>query len=365
MCGSLFLEKRTLTIQERIRLMDSITQSFRATCASLGYCERSASPIFPCPDPTTLFVSATISVLKKELLSRTLNKVFLIQPCLRTQNLRRALEENFDPEYLSSFIMLGILSASKHFSAHKEIPHFFEAFPGLSERILVRSSRAIEDNSFCELAQCYRVEYDTREPRYYRWQYGEMALSGIGLTFALEQPDGTFLDIGNLVQVYRGKSFCAIEFGFGLETFCSRLTGKGSPYAVAPNYLCFELGLSPAEKCLTDCLVVAKKLHEHGVMPGSGKASSVLRKALRSSCFLAIKMFDDCAEEKMNTIVNCKNGHSLWSDLVLKTLSEVQCSVASFRHEVVHMRRHALGSHLEKKKREYRIRYGIPDAFES
>lgn len=360
--GILFPEDLNLdNKKESVRMSDTI-HSFRTIFTELGYREHCAVPVYPCVDRTTLFVGSTISVLKNTIFSGTLDRVFLTQPCLRTQNLKRILEVDFDPEYLSSFVMLGTLSAPDNFLAHKEIPAFFSSFAELSERVLVRSSRTIENALFRALTQHYRHEYDTREPHYYQWRYGERLLSGTGITFAFEQSDGTFLDIGNLVQIYRGKDLCAIEFGFGLETFTARLAGKGSPYAVAPDYTRLEWGISPSEKCLADCLVVARKLSGVGVRPDSGRAPSVLRKALRSACFLALRIFGESAEDVLcGTLYRCAPEDARWLQMTRSAFQEVETSIASYKHEVAHMRQHASTQYLARKKWEYRTRYGIPD----
>ncbi|MFH1749820.1 MAG: hypothetical protein ABH837_02945 [bacterium] len=343
--------------------MIPILSVFQQLFLSLGYREQIASPIFPCPDLTTLFVSATISVFKRDLLAGKLDKAFVIQPCLRTQNLRLVIDINFDPEYLSSFTMIGIICPPNEFIAKDCVPTFFNAFPDLPSKILVRSSKAIENDLSKQLDQHYRIEYDTRNPSYYKWHYGEKSLYGVGVTFAIEQPDGEFLDIGNLVLVYKDGVLNAVELGFGLETFAARSTGKGSPFATSQEYIHMGLGLSPADKCLGDCLIVALKLFENGVMPGTGKASSVMRKALRSACFLAIRDFGDSADEEIGGFA-CRISTNLsWIGLVEKTYKEVKGAVDAFVHEVGHIQRHTSGSYLNKKIAEYRLRYGVPEQF--
>src|SRR3989344_8933397 len=261
--------------------MVPVIDIFRQVFESKKYTEQSPSPIFPSPDPTTLFTSATISVWKNRVLAGNPEKAFVIQPCLRTQNLGRALDNNFDPEYLSSFVMLGTICPVKEFTIDCTL-RFFNSFPGLAEKILIRSSGAIKNDLFERPGEHCRVEYDTREPGYYHWEYGDDSLTGIGVTFAIEQSDGVFLDIGNLVLMSRNRTPIAVEFGFGWETFTSRLSGRGSPYAASQEYLRLGFGLLPAEKCLCDCLIVALKLFDCGVIPGTGKAASAMRKALRN-----------------------------------------------------------------------------------
>lgn len=340
----------------------SIKDTFRNVFLSEGYKEQPASPIYPCPDPTTLFTCATISVMKQRLLTDGPERVFVIQPCLRTQNLKGVFDSSFDPEYLSSFLMLGTLCSIGDFSVEC-VMNFFGSFPGLKDKVLVRSSETIHGHLFRLLEKYYQSEIDTRGPRYYRWGYGSESLSGEGLTFAIQQPDGGFLDIGNLVVVYKHKVPFAVEFGFGLETFTARLEGKGSPYASSRAYLELALGMMSTEKRLGDCLIITLRLFESGVVPGTGKASSIMRKALRSACFLGIKEYGVSGSEKILGIAKRLSKDLSWATLIERTFDEVQKSADSFNHEVSHIRKHSSGQHLDKKINEYRLRYGVPEGF--
>lgn len=342
---------------------DTVEDVFRKVFTSAGYTEQAPSPIFPCPDLTTLFTGATINVLKGRLSGNGLDNVFVIQPCLRTQSLQHVLDRNFDPEYLSRFIMLGILSPPGGELISGCICRFFDEFPGLTDRLLVRSSKTLENDTFSKLDSQYRVEYDTRNPHYYRWRYGEDSLVGVGVTFAIEQSSGEFLDIGNLVLMYKSDNPVAMEFGFGLETFTARLLDKKSPYTMSQNYLHLRLGLSPAEKRLGDCLLVARQLFENGVMPGTGKAASVMRKALRSVFFAALRDYGDLADDKIRHLAKAASDEARWLALVERVYGAVKDAIESFNHEVSHMRKHASGLRLDMKIKEYRLRYGIPEQF--
>lgn len=343
-------------------MREKVERHFRQIFVSEGYTEQIPFPIFPCPDQTTLFTCATISVFKEQLLAGSVGKMSVIQPCLRTQNVGRILDDSFDPEYLSSFLMLGIISPIKGFDINSVV-NFFDSFPDSREKILVRNSKGIDDDFFRQLNRYYQTEFDTREPYYYRWQYGEKLLSGSGVTFALKQPDGRSLDIGNLVLIYKDGASVAVEFGFGLETLVSRLIGRGSPYEISREYLQTTLDLTPNKKRLGDSLIVALKLFENGITPGKGGAASVMRKAIRHACFLAIRDFGNLAIEKIPSLASTISLDPSWLEVVKKTFNMVRESVESFDHEVNHIKKHTSGVHLEKKIREYRNRYFIPEQY--
>jgi hypothetical protein len=335
---------------------------FREVFLSSGYREERELPIFPAPDKTTLFTCATISTLKKYILTNSQDKVFVVQHCLRTQNLKYSLDKDFDPEYLSSFLMFGSLCPIERFDP-RCINDFFGFFPNLKEKVLVRTSKIITDDIFSFVENNYKTEYESRSPSYYKWKYGDASLSGKGITFAIRQPAGHFLDVGNLVVMYKCGRAIAVEFGFGEETFLSRQDGLESPYSVSQIYLGLGLGMSPAEKRLGDTLIIALRLFENGVVHGTGKESSILRKALRNICFLSIGMYGQSAITKVYELAKNVSLDLAWFNLIEQTMTEVQAAIAAFTHEVEHMRNHTDDQGLQKKIRDYQARYGIPEQF--
>ncbi len=342
--------------------METVVDVFRKTFLSYGYQEKSSAPIFPCPDPTTLFTSATISVLKPDLFSENPERSFVIQPCLRNHNLKRTLDRSFDPEYFASFLMFGMLCPITQFDSCCVLD-FFDHFPDLKGRVIVRSSHAIRHEAFETAERGFETEYDSRSASYYSWRYGQPALTGQGITFALKQPNGECLDVGNLVIIYLNSRAIAVEFGFGQETFEARQRGLGDVYMTSPDYIRLGVGFSASEKRLGDSLATAKCLLKCGVTPGRGRASSVLRKALRNACFLAVKEWGPAGPSLIRILSRKLSDDSLWLTTIDATLEEVRESIRMFEHEVRHMRNHVSGQYLEKKIQEYRLRYGIPDQF--
>jgi len=340
----------------------TVVDEFRRTFLANGYKEEQKTTVFPCPDKMTLFTCATISVLKNHILTESLEKVFIFQPCLRTQNLKRTLDGDFDPEYLSSFLMLGMLCPIKRFEPNC-VSDFFGNFPELKGKILIRSSKVIAHEALVVVEKMYPTEYESRNLDYYIWHYGEDFLSGKGLTFALKQPDGEYLDIGNLVIIYKHNEPTAIEFGFGQETFMARFKGLKTPYATSSKYLNLGLGITSTEKRLGDALITAYDLFCCGVKPGKGKASSVMRKALRGACFLAVKEFGQSAVLKLRYLASKMSIDPVWIGLLEKTLIDIHKNITAFNHETEHIRKHAMGQYLMRKILEYRQRYNLPEKF--
>ncbi len=341
-----------------MRVIDAFTQTFVAH----GYEESSPAPVFPCPDPSTLFTCASISIFKPRLLNDSLKKAYVLQPCLRVQNLKYVLEEKFDPEYLSSFQMLGTIASSKEFDS-MPVVEFFNLLPHLKNRVLLRSSRAIAHPAFAPLEENFKTEYDTRNASYYQWHYGDKSLHGKGVTFALQQSDGAYADIGNLVAIFRDHSYVAAEFGFGIETYNAREGGLTTPYAASAEFQRMKLGFSAAEKRLGDTLIVSETLCRAGVRPGRGREASVLRKALRNACFLALRMYGPEAEERLFNLsmLLVEDSESVLLPELRTMFCNVQESLNAFRHASEHIRKHApSGAHAGMKIERYRLRYGIP-----
>jgi len=342
--------------------MAPVRDVFRTVFEKHGYGVVPSSPIFPCPDESTLFTCATISVFKPQVLSGEVRRVLVEQPCLRTQNLKRALDCKYDPEYLSSFLMFGMLCPVHEFELVC-VSDFFGRFSELNGRILIRSSQKNAHDLFRSVESLYPVERDTRHQQYYVWGYGEKRLLGQGLTFALRQPDGEHLDIGNLVVISCSGVPIAIEFGFGEETFLARLQGLKTPYAASSKYLSLGLGMTPVEKKIGDALITAQEIFACGVRPGAGKAASVLRKALRLACFLTIRQYGESAAIRIRELAQCLSVNPEWLIGITNVLGQVIQNVSAFEIAAGHIRKHATGLHLEKKIEGYRQRYGIPEGF--
>lgn len=342
--------------------MPSVIDTFVGVFSSAGFTRWPHQPIFPCQDRTTLFTSATISTLRPLLSADECTSVFLAQPCLRVQNLQKVLDEDFDPEYLSSFEMLGTQSSIKKFRIDC-VTTFFNSFPKLATNLLVRSSTTLKDNLFRVIEASYQTEFDTRPVKYYTWEYGDNVLAGEGLTFAIQQPNGVFSDVGNLVVILRNAIPIAVEFGIGVETFTARLNGLESPFRASLDYNKLGLGLRPWEKRLGDSLILARKLYVCGVLPGKGRESSVMRKALRGSCFIAIRQFANEATGFLKDIAAKLGAEQSWNSLIAENCLDVVKTLEKFHHEVEHMKGHATGDRLARKVAEYRIRYNIPEGF--
>ncbi|MFA6920190.1 MAG: hypothetical protein WC264_04065, partial [Candidatus Paceibacterota bacterium] len=75
-----------------------------------GYLNTPKHQIVAKYDETVIFTGATITPFMPRLISGIdYPGLFLIQPCLRTNNVKSAYDENHIPEYMSYFTMCGTL----------------------------------------------------------------------------------------------------------------------------------------------------------------------------------------------------------------------------------------------------------------
>ncbi len=104
------------------------------------------------------------------------------------------------------------------------------------------------------------IDYDTKQESFYHWDYGIRGVYGRGATFCLKQKDETFKEIGQLIKIKSLGGRETFEFGFGVETFLSRLQSRQDYSAwtifhCLPNECRFKTLLD-----LTSCLGVASTI---------------------------------------------------------------------------------------------------------
>jgi len=81
------------------------------------------------------------------------------------------------------------------------------------------------------------IDYETKQKSFYHWDYGMDGVYGCGTTFCLKQKDETFKEIGQLIKIRNSEGLETFEFGFGVETFLSRLQSR-SDYSAWAIYHC-------------------------------------------------------------------------------------------------------------------------------
>lgn len=245
-------------------------------------------------DKTLFFANSTIAGFKDAILSEAFPKkpIYIIQECIRSNNLKIYDDSNEDLEYMSVFSQLGLLGDKNSLiSILGFIKTFFVECLMVPESVLkIRTSSSIEWNSSMENEFALdSFELNSRDESYYNWSYGIAGLSGRGATIALYNDiNGEFQDIGNIIQLNLNNEIVGFEFGFGLETLLARLNFFQSPF----EYTISEMGCNhsqvPTNRKFLDSLMVSVYLLHLGVYEGRGKRSSVLRRSINHLMYQCI-----------------------------------------------------------------------------
>jgi hypothetical protein len=337
----------------------NIYNKFRDTFVSHGYNEVAPVKIYPPPDNSTFFTCATVSLFRQRLIQGgIINSEFVIQPCLRSQNLKNYLEPNSALEYMSYFKMMGTICSADAFKINPLI-NFFEKFPSLGDRLIVKTHKSLMCiPEFKSLERNFVTVENSHEIDFYNWRYGNDKLTGLGVTFSVLQQDGNYADIGNLVQLNLNDEPIAWEFGLGYETFKSRLQGINSPFKSSmyflhfSRYFDFEMSLK-----VLDLLVSGNAMFLSGVNEESKKEFKILNKTLRTICFLLHSV--GTSNELFLDLISVFKDHK-YKVVLLTYFTNTQNLISKFQVEVSNARTIFSSSELNRKINEYSIRNTIP-----
>lgn len=180
-------------------------------------------------DDSILFTNATIIPWKKYISGKSIlqQNEFMKQACLRLHVLndsfvKGAVSETVPERFLGYFNMLGLISGEEQ---EEILP--FQILDLLIEKYKIPKGEikvfASNDQEFIScLEKEIEIEYNSKNPSFYNWDYCIDGVSGKGATFSLLQKNEEFKEIGQLVQIKNGNGSSFYEFGFGIETFLAR-----------------------------------------------------------------------------------------------------------------------------------------------
>lgn len=220
------------TIERDKRIKQRVSDTFLNYFANQGYVKTPSVP-FITEDKSILFTNATIIPWKKYILREALfgEGVCMKQPCLRLHALSDPIQRGVEYEtsfvrFLGYFNMLGLLTKPENGekASGDIIKLLIEQYNIPKEKIRVMSSK--KDDFIKSLDGIVDIEYDTKQESFYHWDYGITGVYGRGATFCLRQKDDAFREIGQLIRIESPNSQGFFEFGFGIETFLSRLESR-------------------------------------------------------------------------------------------------------------------------------------------
>lgn len=340
-----------------------------------GYKRVAPEPILPLNDNSVLFTNSTIIPLKSLVEERKIPKpgCFVIQPCLRNQNLQIIYEDKVIPEYMSYFTMVGILAIPSRYDRVAE--ESWELLtrclniPRENIKILISSQDKEALHVWQNISGGPIVEIDSRRESYYEWSYGMPGISGRGLTFSIKFKDSeVFRDIGNIVTMRASNGeMVGCEFGFGVETIISRMLNLTRPIEAATisKVIPFEEGLK--EK-LADAIACTVVLFRHGLRPGRGGVCHILKAYIKGISYFRRRL--SIGMNNIKRIVfdyeQTEFGNSSdISDRIVEDLAAFESKLELFKNYVrsqftAHTKKGGVNPQFFTKLRKQAKQYGLP-----
>jgi hypothetical protein len=207
---------------------ESVKEKFEEYFKDVGYIENAPAPLISKEDKSVIFTGASISAVKHLVQSDTIPNpgVYIVQPCIRTQDFKDAYIDTTIPSRQTFFNMATILAPPKRYPevCREAIDLTINKLGIDSNRIKIKVTN--KDQQLAEywknpINQNVATEFDTYPEKYYKWEYGIPGVSGSGLTVSiLNQTTESFWDVGNIVILREeGGKETGIEFGYGIEYF--------------------------------------------------------------------------------------------------------------------------------------------------
>jgi hypothetical protein len=215
-----------------------VEKRFSTYYESCGYTKHSEAPLISKADRSVIFTGASISAVKYLIEEDRIPDpgIYIIQPCIRTQDSRDAYDDSVVPLGQTFFNMATILAPTGRYpEVCREALEFTTESLGIDPhkiKIKVTSKDPLLAEYWGRKSDTdVSIEYDTHPDKYYKWKYGMPGISGSGLTVSVHnQATDSYWDVGNIVILREdsGKEV-GTEFGYGIEFLLSGALGVDEP----------------------------------------------------------------------------------------------------------------------------------------
>ncbi len=298
-----------------------VEHSFYNYYSGRGYEIHEEVPAYPSPDESVLFIGAQISTWKPRVLSEDLpiGSIANPQTCIRTQNVDLYTDFSKAMNFCTVFRTHGVLTdGTLQETISEAYSYLSDVFEIPEKKILLKTSRQLLGKFASQAA----LEIDSEVADYYVWEYGHPRLSGNGITFALRNPDNSFVDIGNVIEIKKDDDAVAVEWGFGEEVLAHAIWGGYHPLVHSrylPNSVKTRLN-SPLSIRVCDAALAIVTMAGLGIEPTNKGAGGILTKYMHKFSGLAVISGIKYAEDILDNVVEYNHpNNSLVSDVVSKS----------------------------------------------
>lgn len=267
---------------------ENIIQKFSDRFKKNNFIEKKPEKLIPSSDQTIIFTNSSIVLFKDILTNKNKDKndYFVIQPCLRLKHLKNIASLDFRIPRMSLFKMLGGFSKKPTDLIFSMCIKFLISDLNIKKKDLKIVCSEKKYNYWNSLSTQHGLTTEIAEE--YEWQFGIEGVYGIGIAFGITGEDNKLKYIGNFVEIYQGKKFLGIEFGFGLEPLIGRsLLKKTSFHASSAILIGQKLLKFKPDPALADLISILSAMMSDSNLIKSRRRKSLFLKTIR---ILSIRM---------------------------------------------------------------------------
>lgn len=268
--------------------VDKMKNDFGDHFSSLGYQREEPVKISSGIDSTVRFIGSGISVLKPYFTDKKVPApgVYIQQDCIRTRNVDRFKDDNFQPNWGSYFPNLGAITPPDRIKEGCiETFEFIGDKLGIDDDdILIRINSKDKDLlSACqERYGTDNFEIDKQKEEFYMHKVGVDGVKGRSCNIALRNSDGQgFSDVANLIILEDEESKLCLEISIGVSTTLKQLYALDHVQDCTPVAGIESVDTKYRRK-FEDVIITSAVLYKEGLRPfGKHNRNRILKKYIQ------------------------------------------------------------------------------------
>lgn len=327
----------TPPLAEMPKFTEQMIADFREYFLDNGYSETPPVKITSGVDETVRFVGSHISPMKEYFLNENIPEdgMIMSQPCVRTRNYPKLLDDTFVPAWGSYFKSLGVLVRPEKIEelCDQSIEYLLSVVKIPRENLTLRVNK--EDTDLYNLADKYRsldIGYDdsSMPEKYYRHKLGVEGVWGRNFNYAINA-NGTLHDIGNLIILENAEKQFGVELALGTSTILKHYFNL--PHVNSANPVPDIENLdSPLRFKFEDSMITSAVLLSEGLRPSaSDNKERILRSYLRGIIYFKNKLDipSDAVVQMMHEFESSQNLNHEGSDFIKDYIPSAEQSLLS------------------------------------